>query len=290
MGDVENTVADYYERIWSRFVRWWQTDKTLCLHYAIYDENARDFKSASINTNKYVEKLLKLDKTRPEKILDAGCGVGGASIYLAKKYPNNEFTGITITPGQKDLAIKFAKERKIKNVKFQIQNYLDTNFPENYFDKIFALESACYASDKKQLVKELNRILKPGGRLVIVDAFFTKKKKINPIMQGLHDLICYGRGMPINDDFVVEDLKKYLQKGNFKDIKILNLTRNVFRSQLRSFTIGIPFLIQSFIKFVFDRKYDASKDPDFYIGASVLCGIYGFVGSAAYYAISTDKK
>jgi cyclopropane fatty-acyl-phospholipid synthase-like methyltransferase len=287
MGTVEENVADYYERIWSVFTKWWKAEKTLGLHYALYDKNAKNFESAILNMNDFVGKLLKLDEEKPLKILDAGCGIGGTSIYLAEKYPYIKFTGITITPPQKELAIKFARERNISNVSFMIKNYLETDFPDNHFDGIFALESTSYASSKKKFVQEMYRILKPGGRLVVVDAFF-KTHPQNPIMQGIHDLTCLGRGMPLDEDLIVDEFIDYL-KERFEGVEVINISRKVWRSQARSFIIGIPFFISSIAKSLMYKDYEIEKDTDFYIGTSVLCGLYGLTGKGGYYAMTAVK-
>ena len=152
MTDAEDYVADYYEGIWRHFVRWWRADKTLGLHWAFYEEGIKNFEEAILNLNEFVGKLLDLnDKTKME-ILDAGCGVGGTSIYLANKYKNVNFTGVTITPGQIELAKKFAKERNANNTTFLLKNYIDTGYPDGFFNGAFAIESASYAPDKRAFV------------------------------------------------------------------------------------------------------------------------------------------
>jgi cyclopropane fatty-acyl-phospholipid synthase-like methyltransferase len=286
--NVEKTVADYYEMVWKIFVQWWDAEETLGLHYAYYEKHTKNFREAILNMNKFVGKLLKLDNEKPVKILDAGCGIGGTSIYLAQKYPNIDFTGITITPCQQKLAKKFAKERKVKNVNFKIKSYLDTEFPSNSFDRIFGLESISYASDKEKLTKEMYRVLKPGGTFVTVDVFFSKSAD-TPIVKKIHDLVCIGRGMPLDNDLIYSEYKKYLKKQGFKDICMIDMSKNVWKSQARSFIIGIPYMIKTLFKFLLFKNYDPSKDPDFSLAASVICAVYGATGSGKYCAFICKK-
>lgn len=102
------------------------------------------------------------------KVLDVGCGIGGTSRYLAKKYgANGSVTGITLSPNQVERATQLAKERGIDNVNFQVMDALNMNFPDNSFDIVWACESGEHMPDKKKYVEEMARVLKPGGRIVI---------------------------------------------------------------------------------------------------------------------------
>lgn len=290
MAVVEDVVADYYERIWSRFVLWWESERTLGLHYALYDTGIKTFEQAVYNMNDYVGKLVDLDEKDKLNILDAGCGIGGTSIYLAKKYPNSNFTGITITPGQLALANRFVEERNVDNADFMLGSYMNTDFSDHCFNNIFALESVCYARDKKSFIKEMYRVLEPGGRLAVIDVFFTDTPH-NFFMKKLHDFTCMGRGVPVDADLVLQDFVSHLKKEGFTDIKVKNLSRKVARSQLRSFIIGIPFFISSIIKFIVTRgRLDLSKDPDYYLGTSVLCALYGLSGAGKYCSVTAVKN
>jgi len=102
------------------------------------------------------------------KVLDVGCGIGGTSRYLAKKYgANGSVTGITLSPNQVERATQLAKERSINNVNFQVMDALNMSFPDNSFDIVWACESGEHMPDKKKYVEEMARVLKPGGRIVI---------------------------------------------------------------------------------------------------------------------------
>lgn len=110
----------------------------------------------------------EISKLKPEKVLDVGCGIGGTSRYLAKKFgAGTSVTGITLSQAQVDRATGLAKDRDIPNAKFQVMDALEMTFPDNTFDVVWACESGEHMPDKKKYVEEMVRVLKPGGRIVI---------------------------------------------------------------------------------------------------------------------------
>ena len=289
MTDVEQIVADYYERIWLKFVLWWKSEKTLGLHYALYEKGIHSFEKAELNMSDYVGRLLQLDSSKNDTILDAGCGVGGTSLYLAQKYPHHTFKGITITPGQYHLAKQFTQEKGIPNATFELCSYLNTPFQDESYTSIFALESTSYAKDKLAFVQEMNRILKPGGRIAVIDTFFVKKPH-NKFMKHLHDLTCIGRGIPLDEDLLLSEFINHLNNNGFSGVEVVDLSKNVARSQLRSFLIGIPFFALSVLKYLCSFcRADLSKDPNYYLGTSVFCALYGLSKAGKYISIQATK-
>ena len=87
---LNKDVIDYYEGKWEDHVKWMHIDKSLGIHFGYYEKGIRTYQEAVINMNYFAGRLLDLDMLAEDKsaILDAGCGVGGSSIYLAKKYPH----------------------------------------------------------------------------------------------------------------------------------------------------------------------------------------------------------
>lgn len=102
------------------------------------------------------------------KILDVGCGIGGTSRYLAKKFGNStEVLGITLSTKQKQRAQELAKTQHVDNVRFEVMDALNMSFADNTFDFVWACESGEHMPDKQKYVEEMVRVLKPGGRIVI---------------------------------------------------------------------------------------------------------------------------
>jgi MPBQ/MSBQ methyltransferase len=143
------------------------------IHLGYYEEGNRkgpfyggkDFIEAKYD---FTEKMLEFSKAEsPATVLDVGCGIGGTSRYLAKRFPEAQVTGITISPEQQRRATALATERGIPNAKFELVDALNMSFPDNSFDLVWACESGEHMPDKELYVQEMARVLKPGGRIVV---------------------------------------------------------------------------------------------------------------------------
>jgi len=143
------------------------------IHLGYYGEKERkgpfyggkDFIEAKYD---FIDQMLTFSKVdTPKKVLDVGCGIGGTSRYIAKRFPEAEVTGITISPEQQRRATALAAERGIPNAKFELCDALNMKYEDNSFDFVWACESGEHMPDKKKYVEEMSRVLKPGGRIVI---------------------------------------------------------------------------------------------------------------------------
>ena len=99
-------------------------------------------------------------------LLDVGCGIGGSSRILAQDY-GFTVTGITISPQQ----VKRAQELTPAglNAQFQVDDAMALSFPDASFDLVWSIEAGPHMPDKAVFAKELLRVLKPGGVLVVAD-------------------------------------------------------------------------------------------------------------------------
>jgi MPBQ/MSBQ methyltransferase len=99
-------------------------------------------------------------------VLDVGCGIGGSSRILARDY-GFQVTGITISPSQ----VKRAQTLTPPEVtaQFQQDDAMNLSFPDRSFDVVWCIEAGPHMPDKAVFAKELLRVLKPGGMLVVAD-------------------------------------------------------------------------------------------------------------------------
>lgn len=124
-----------------------------------------NFKRAKVT---FSEEMIEFSRaTCPKRILDVGCGIGGTSRILAKKFPDAQITGITLSPEQVQRATQLAKEAGISNVEFKVVNALAMDFPDNTFDLVWGCESGEHMPDKKKYIEEMARVLAPGGNMAV---------------------------------------------------------------------------------------------------------------------------
>jgi MPBQ/MSBQ methyltransferase len=99
-------------------------------------------------------------------VLDVGCGIGGSSRILAREY-GFAVTGVTLSPQQ----VRRAQELTAPevNAHFQVDDALALSFPDASFDVVWSVEVGPHMPDKAQFARELMRVLKPGGILVVAD-------------------------------------------------------------------------------------------------------------------------
>jgi MPBQ/MSBQ methyltransferase len=99
-------------------------------------------------------------------VLDVGCGIGGSSRILARDY-GFAVTGITISPQQ----VKRARELTPPNLtaQFLVDDAMALSFPDASFDVVWSVEAGPHMPNKAIFARELMRVLKPGGVLVLAD-------------------------------------------------------------------------------------------------------------------------
>lgn len=103
---------------------------------------------------------------RGTTVLDVGCGIGGSSRILARDY-GFDVTGITISPQQ----VKRAQALTPVGVsaRFLVDDAMALSFPDASFDVVWSIEAGPHMPDKAMFARELMRVLKPGGVLVVAD-------------------------------------------------------------------------------------------------------------------------
>ena len=127
----------------------------------------KDFLTAKID---FVHEMVRwggLNKLpRGTTLLDVGCGIGGSSRILAQDY-GFDVTGVTISPQQVKRAQELTPEGV--NAKFMVDDAMQLSFPDASFDVVWSVEAGPHMPDKAIFARELMRVLKPGGVLIVAD-------------------------------------------------------------------------------------------------------------------------
>ena len=105
-----------------------------------------------------------------KKILDIGCGCGGAVFHILEKHNAAEAVGFDVEPLVIEQANTFALEKGLSEkalFKSIMPGQLDVD--DSSFDAIFSKEAFIHIPNKIELMSDIHRILKPGGYLAVGD-------------------------------------------------------------------------------------------------------------------------
>lgn len=218
-AEYRKSIINYYDNTRLDYRVLWFGKKNRSVHFGYYDQKVKSHGEALLNLNKVL--ALKSGVKDGDIILDAGCGQGGSSVWLAENY-NVQVTGITLVPHQVIKAQNAARESPlIGRVSFSEQDYSNTNFKNESFTLIWACESMCHATDKLDFYKEAYRLLKPGGRLICADYFRTQRPLHQEEENLLHDWL---DGWSIKDLDAFSEHKVHAEKCGFVEFDIENIT------------------------------------------------------------------
>ena len=243
--DIEryyDTQQIFYTLFWSR----------TALHYGLWYENTKSLTEAVLNTNKFIVEALNIGAD--DRVLDAGCGVGGTSIYVAEA-TGATVDGITLSTRQVRIAKRrAAKSSASRSLNFSRENFTRTRFKEETFSKLFGVESVCYAHRKSDFLREAHRVMKPRGVVAIIDLFLAKSELDQEEMEIYHKTI---EGWAIPQFSTVPDFCDHLAEAGFGNIRFQELHSEIRNSSRRMY---FQKLLWAPFDFVASRIGDGSQN------------------------------
>lgn len=225
---LRDDIVRYYNECYWDYRTSWLDNQNLAIHYGYWDQETRNHSQALLNMNRLLADTAAINAG--ERVLDAGCGIGGSSIWLAEQR-GARVTGITLSDLQVNQARRNAAQRGVSDrVDFQTADFCATPFETGSFDVIWGIESICHALDKRDFIREAHRLLKPGGRLVCSDGYALKREFTEAEWQTIR--ICLD-GWQIPNLTLPDEFESYLSEVGFTDIRFSNITPHILPSSLR---------------------------------------------------------
>ena len=112
---------------------------------------------------------------RGDRILDVACGRGRSSYHLAQAHPGTDVTGVDLLPA--NVAVASTLYANTRGLAYEVGDAQRLRFAPGSFDKVFCLEAAFHFPDRGRFLAEAARVLRPGGRLVVVDFVWTSPER-----------------------------------------------------------------------------------------------------------------
>lgn len=115
-----------------------------------------------------LQRMMEILNPSPEEVaLDVATGGGHTAIALAGQV--QKVVAVDITPEMLTAAKDSARQSGIENIDFQAEDVHNLKFPDGQFDIVASRFAPHHFSEIKVALKEMCRVLKPGGKLYILD-------------------------------------------------------------------------------------------------------------------------
>jgi ubiquinone/menaquinone biosynthesis C-methylase UbiE len=148
-----------------------------------------------------------------DTILDIGCGGGRALKRLSSLVPDGKLYGVDYA----ETAVACTKEENEADIASGKLTVVQGSvsalpFPDNTFDKIFSIESYYFWPDLQNDVKEILRVLKPGGRVFIAADIHGDANLDEAALQNIRSLNM--------TNLTFQQFREVLEQGGYCDVTI----------------------------------------------------------------------
>jgi len=177
-----NLITKFYERGWGD-----------CFHFAPRF-TGEGFRESIVRHEHYL--ALKLGIRPEDKVLDVGCGVMGPARNIAR-FTGAKITGLNINHYQIERCNTLNAQSGVGHLLEAVQgDFMNIPFPDDAFDKIYAIEALCHAPDTVGVYKQILSKLKPGGKALFYEWALTDKyDPSNPDHVKYKEMIEYGNSI-----------------------------------------------------------------------------------------------
>lgn len=219
MPITTDSVRTYYDENTNLFLKFSGHKKAQNIHRTLWMENTKSIEDALNTSNELIK--AEIDSVAPQnaRIADLGCGVGASLFYIYPRLQNPApALGLTLSPVQARLAGESAGQLGLQDqIRFAEGDFTSVPLPSDSLDAVYSVEAVCHAVDPEKYFKEAGRLLRKGGKLILVDDY-QATRTFNPSEQKWLDAYIKG--------WYVPGVRTVEQTINFADKYQLQIQKN----------------------------------------------------------------
>lgn len=173
MPITRESVRRYYEQNTQLFTAFGGSHRAQNIHRGLWTDGAKTSEEALNVTNEWIRGEIETIAPTHAKIVDLGCGVGAGLFYVFPRLKEPEYAiGVTLSSLQAQLAGQSTRQLSLSSqVFFAESDFTCVPLESSSLDAIFSVEAVAHALDPELYFCEASRLLRPGGRLILVDDY-----------------------------------------------------------------------------------------------------------------------
>lgn len=234
MPITRNDIRNYYDENTRLFLAFNHSKQAQNIHRSLWTDGAQTLDEALNVTNERIRLEIESVASSGARIADLGCGVGAGLFYIVPRLQEPASAlGITLSPVQAQLAHQFAKQIGLGNqILFAEGDFTHVPLKGESLDAIYSVEAVVHAQEPEKYIQEASRLLRSGGRLIIVDDY-QASRSFSPAEKSW--LSAYMNGWHVPGVITVERAALYAEQYQLRLLKNDNLTPHLHLRNLPNF-------------------------------------------------------
>ncbi len=163
----------------------------------------------------------------PMRLLDFGCGPGTITVDLAEHLlPDGSVVGIDTSEDVIEQAREYASSKNLENLEFEANSAYETGYEPNSFDAAYAHQVLQHLSEPVRALKEVRRVLKPGGICAVrevdwgASALYPPDDRLARFLEVYYKVAARNGG----DAYAGRRLKQWFTETGFTDLNVTTST------------------------------------------------------------------
>ena len=159
------------------------------IHVGIYEQPKEDIATASRRTVQKMISMIEAPLRNGATLLDIGAGFGGSARQIAQQF-DTPVTCLNISNAQNQINEEINRKKSLNQlIQVKHGNFEEIPFDKESFDIVWSQDSILHSSQRKRVLSEVFRVLKPGGRFVFTDPMQDKDASVaelKPVLDRIH--------------------------------------------------------------------------------------------------------